>query len=732
MAPMTFRNLGGSLQAVVDDADQLGVIDRLDAARWAATSAPLRDLHCDPAFLAFVDTDSKGRIRVAQLIRARDWLFRRLARHARLADRTDVLVLEDLDRSNDDGKRLAAAAEHLLREINAPDRTRLALADIRAFRSSYAKTLANGDGIVPPACVTEPPVAAFMQDVLGVVGGSRDASGEDGVGTAELDRFLERGAAYLSWKARAAAEPALLPWGEGTAAAAAAICGLDARVEEYFLHCDLLAAESVDGAASRLSADELKALRAGSGAAIERYLAESPLAPPQADGRLPLTGRVNPAFRARLMELAAVLSRALGADTTSITRDDWRRARAVFDGYQAWQRERPAEPFEKLSESALRAALDGPLPGRVRHFIAVDRAAAPEVEQLSELERLVLHQRWLLDLVNNFVNFSAIFDPERHALLEMGSLVIDGRRLEFCVRVEDRSAHKKVAAESLLFLVYASISDKDGTAPSYEIAAPVTAGERGRIRVGKRGIFVDLDGREWDATVVDLVENPISILEAMKAPFRRASQLVSRKIDELAAAQLAAAEKRALSTGAALPGLPAPAPAPPATPPPDVKPAAPGGFNGRDLLLGGSIAFAALGSAFAYAVSALSSINPLSAVAAVASLVAVVAGFAGFLGWLKLRRRDMSILLEANGWAVNVPLVVTRRIGALFTRIPPLPPGTVAAGAGRGAAGTPPVPWTSWALALLCLAGALAFAAYTWHVAHPPTEPDQPAAVDRP
>src|SRR2546430_13709344 len=114
-------------------------------------------------------------------------------------------------------------------------------------------------------------------------------------------------------------------------------------------------------------------------------------------------------------------------------------------------------------------------------------------------------------------------------------MVIDGRRLEFCTKVENRAAHKAVASESLIFLVYAQILEKDGAAPAFEVVAPVTAGERGRLRAGKRGIFIDVQGKEWDAVVVEVVENPISILEAAVAPFRRVQEMIAGRIESMIA-----------------------------------------------------------------------------------------------------------------------------------------------------------------------------------------------------
>jgi hypothetical protein len=94
------------------------------------------------------------------------------------------------------------------------------------------------------------------------------------------------------------------------------------------------------------------------------------------------------------------------------------------------------------------------------------------------------------------------------------------------------------------------------------------------------------------------------------------------------------------------------------------------------LMIGGSLAFAALTSALAYVVSAVTSIAPLKLIGGVAGLVLAVAGISALLGWLKLRRRDMGLLFEASGWAINAEMKITRRLGVTFTRTPGFPEGT--------------------------------------------------------
>jgi hypothetical protein len=498
-----------------------------------------------------------------------------------------------------------------------------------------------------------------------------DASTRTGVGSAQLDKFLAQAKAYLDWRAAGLIvdgqpNPPVLPWGSETVAAADLVRELAPKIEQYFWQCDLLRQEP--GAAPRLhlAPEEIAKLAIDDASKIQRQLAEAPLAPPRADGLLAADAAANPYYEVRLRRLReTVLSRALGHADQALTRDLWQTVLGVFAPYWAWQARKPSEPFDGLDPARLAAVIQGPLPGRLREFISADAAAAPELAQLANLEKLVLYQRWLLEFANNFVNLSSLFDPRKRALFEMGTLVIDGRRLEFTVKVLDRAAHKKTAAESRVFVVYAAICDQDGKAPLFEVAAPVTRGERGRLVMGKRGIFLGVDLKVYDAQIVDVIENPIGLGEAIQAPFRRLGALAERKLEEFASRKAQAAETAAVDSLAKAGQA--------------IAVSAPGGklqpANMIAMLAGGGFALAAVGSAVAYAFSALSRVGFLDALKAVFYVVALIVTFNGLLGWFKLRRRDMGVLLEANGWAVNLRIRLTTRLSRLFNRRPGLPKG---------------------------------------------------------
>jgi len=90
-------------------------------------------------------------------------------------------------------------------------------------------------------------------------------------------------------------------------------------------------------------------------------------------------------------------------------------------------------------------------------------------------------------------------------------------------------------------------------------------------------------------------------------------------------------------------------------------------------MLGGGLAIAALGSSFAYITKALSEVKPVQVLIAVLGLAMVVLLPGIFAGFAKIRKRDMSGLLEASGWAINVRMRVNTTMGRFFTHTPHLP-----------------------------------------------------------
>lgn len=279
------------------------------------------------------------------------------------------------------------------------------------------------------------------------------------------------------------------------------------------------------------------------------------------------------------------------------------------------------------------------------------------------VQHAILCQMHLIDLANNFVSFPHLYNPGERAMFEMGTLIMDGREFSFAIRVRNRETHMLVAKSAAMYVLYVSISGPTGL--EFEVAVPVTSGSAGNLCVGKRGIFKSRDGRELDAQVVAIIENPVSICEAIVAPFVRLGRLITGKIESITSQAEKKLDDRA-STAMNMVGNPNAS----ATP-------APVGSNPTGMLFGVGVATAALGSAAAYITKTLAQ-TPWSAIV-IGVLVAVVVVILPtcIVAFLKLRRRDLSGLLEGSGWAINSRMRLTRQQGKTFTRKPRYPKGTM-------------------------------------------------------
>ena len=53
------------------------------------------------------------------------------------------------------------------------------------------------------------------------------------------------------------------------------------------------------------------------------------------------------------------------------------------------------------------------------------------------------------------------------------------------------------------------------------IVAAFTAGDSDNLMVGRNGVFYDRKGRDWDATITKIIDNPISIRQAFWSPYKK-------------------------------------------------------------------------------------------------------------------------------------------------------------------------------------------------------------------
>jgi hypothetical protein len=214
------------------------------------------------------------------------------------------------------------------------------------------------------------------------------------------------------------------------------------------------------------------------------------------------------------------------------------------------------------------------------------------------------------------------------------------------------------------YLAYCDCVRK-GSGEQMQIVAAFTDGDSDNLMVGRNGIFYDRQGRDWDATITKIVDNPISIRQAFWAPYKKAARMVQEQIAKRAAHADQAAVTRltaqaAKAEQAALKG-PAPAPEPAKKMDPGLVAALGVGAAGIGGMIGGLL------TGFLN----LKGLMPLGVLA----IILIISGPSMIMAWLKLRKRNLGPILDANGWAVNAKAKINVPFGASLTRVAVLPAG---------------------------------------------------------
>jgi hypothetical protein len=203
-----------------------------------------------------------------------------------------------------------------------------------------------------------------------------------------------------------------------------------------------------------------------------------------------------------------------------------------------------------------------------------------------------------------------------------------------------------------------------------QIVAAFTGGDSDNLMVGRNGIFYDRKGRDWDATITKILDNPISIRQAFWAPYKKVVRTIEEQIAKRAAAADAAATAnlQAAATTATTPGA---APAAPAAPPPPPPPKVDTGtLAAIGLVL--TTLLAALGGIF----GAIAKLPPWQVPLAIIGILLAISLPSMFLAFMKLRKRNLGPILDANGWAVNAKAKMNVPFGGSLTGVATLPPGS--------------------------------------------------------
>lgn len=634
-----FYRMGGLDQVSLERGEDLAHLHELDQKLWVALTCPVKGLELEQRTLELLDLDKDGRVRAPEILSAIAWCQDRLKDLGSLIPGKDGLPLAAIDDSKPAGKALLGAARHILAQRGTPDAQALAVADVADVSHVFEGTRFNGDGVIPPQAATDPALGQVIADAVGCGYGVPDRSGQMGVDQTRLDAFFAELTAYVQWAHGGDVSPA-------AAAGFEAVRAVRVKVDDWFNRCRLAEFDPKLAAQEPPPAVELQML---------------PLARVEAGGALPLLERVNPAWSGALATFQkTAVAPVFGPEKTRITAIEWEQIRPRYSAYEAWIAEKKGAAVEKLGLARVEAILASEAKAAVEALIAEDKALAAQADAVADAVRIAHYQRDLHRLLKNFVNFHDFYDMNADAVFQSGTLYLDSRSCNLCVRVDDAAAHSALAMLSRMYIAYCDLKRPGGE--TMKIAACFTQGDADYLMVGRNGLFYDRKGRDWDATIVRIVENPISIRQAFFAPYKKFLRMIEEQVQKFAEARERESDARLKAAAEA--GVAA-------------KPAGPvdvGKMVGIIAALG--VGVGAIGALFGGFVSGFMNLQPWYAkLIALVGAMLVISGPSMLLAWLKLRQRTLGPMLEANGWAVNGRVRVNIPLGAALTDLKTLPKG---------------------------------------------------------
>lgn len=680
----SFYRAGGVDQVRLETGADLLHLDELDQKLWVALSCPVKGLEFDQRTLELLDADGDGHVRPPEILAAVAWLRDVLRDGKSLLDGRESVPISSLRDDSVAGKGVISAARLVLKSLGKDENGEIGISDASQVAEVFARATHNGDGVVPPATVEDEQARRVAEEISASLGGESDRSGQLGITAAKVAQFFADCAAYDAWHSKGDQDPAAArPFGDATPAAAAAIESVRAKVDDYFGRCRLAAFDARALAALNREETAYLEVAAKDLSITAAEVAHLPLAAIEAEKPLPLAKGLNPAWSSAIEKLRD----ACAPGKESLSEAEWLELCRKLDAHRAWTASMAGKSVHALGIDRVREILDGKTKKALEAAIAADLAVAPEVEAISQLERLVRYHAHLGRLLNNYVSFTDFYS-RRGAIFQTGTLYFDGRALDLCFRVADAAKHAALAAMSKTYLAYVDCTRKGGE--KMTVACAFTAGDSDNLFVGRNGIFYDRSGADWDATITKIVDNPISIGQAFWSPYKK----VMRWIEESVAKRAAAADEASvgkLQGAATTTGEAAKTGEVKAKPKLDV-----GVVAALGVAVGGiTAAFSGLLGAF----FGLGFWMPLGVLA----LLLAISGPSMLIAWLKLRQRNLGPILDANGWAVNTLTRVNLPLGRSLTDLARIPPGSARS------MSDPFAPkkrlWPRLLLALLLLAG---------------------------
>ena len=659
-----FSTVGGVTRVNIESGQDILHLDELDRKLWTALSCPLKGMEIDEKTMTMLDTNCDGKIHIEEIVAASKWLTKVINDPELLLKRDAFIPFTAFNTANEEGLHLLETSKQILENLGV-EKDSISIADVSDSIAIFAKTRFNGDGIITENSADDEAMKALIKNVIDSMGSVTDRSGDPGIDTDKIEAFYTALADYTAWKDAGDADKAnIFPYGDDTANALAACMAVKDKIDDFFMRCKLASFNTDSASVLDVSSAKIGEISGNNLAASTSEIATYPLARVNAEHKLPLGKEVNPAWAGAIAALKATVIDKEFKNAEYLTEEQWVSILAKFNAYTAWRGAKKGAEVEGLGYDTAKNILAENKKDALLELVAQDKALESKSNAIDQVDKLLHLYRDFYTLLTNFVTFSDFYNPEKKAIFQAGTLYIDERACDLCIKVSDMGAQGTMAPLSNMYILYCDCTckSKPGT---MTIAAVMTDGEAGAIMVGKNAVFYDRDGLGWNAVVTKIIENPISIRQAFWSPYRKMAKSVEDMINKRAAekdAKVMADANAKIETAK----VPTDGSKPAEIKPPfDIAKFA-GIFAAIGLALG--LVASAVGGLFAWL-----GLHWYHWVILFAAIIAIISGPSMVMAWLKLRKRNLSPVLNANGWALNAKVLVNVKFGATLTSIAKYP-----------------------------------------------------------
>lgn len=665
----SFSTVGGVKRVNLESGSDLIHLEELDQKLWTALSCPVNGLEIDKKTLEIIDADKDGQIRVPEIIEAVNWITSVLRNPDDLLKQESVFSLTSINESTELGKNLLDSAKIILKNIGKEGSTTLTVEETSDTEKIFAGTKFNGDGIITEDSTPTPELIVLLNEIILTLGSVADRGGKQGITAETLQLFLEHCEKYSAWYAKKDADlKTIFPLGDITDGAYQNFLSIKSKVDDYFIRCRLAAFDTQSTEVLNLQVARVETITAKDLSSCIEEIAAYPLAKIEANKPLPVSAGINPAWEKAISEFKTLTVSVLFPNKDTISEIEWNKITETFAPYAQWKSEKEGDVVEGLGIERVRAILAGTEKNQLQTLIEQDKALEQEATNIILVDKLVRYHRDIFTLLKNFVTFFDFYTPGSKAIFQAGTLYIDQRSCDLCIKVTDMGKHASMVSFSGMYLMYCDCTSK-ATNEKMTIVAALTNGDIDNLVVGKNALFYDRNGLDWDATVIKIVDNPISIRQAFFSPYRKVSRFIETQVNKMAAAQ---EDKVNADLTKGVENVPvkveetAAKKDPPA--PFDV-----GKFVGIFAAIG--LALGAIGTAVASVVAGFLGLAWWKMPIAFCGLLLLISAPSMIIAYLKLRKRNLAPLLDANGWAINASAVVNIQFGNTLTHLAELPKG---------------------------------------------------------